>query len=1320
MDASQIETVAQRGRSGGFGLNARRRYVIDMRKPYQLPEDKLELPSPEPLKGQPPNINLISTILPPVMMVIVVIIYAQLSPDADMRLMILMPMMSMAFPIGNLISYYFQKKDYRKGLQIREQNYRSLLAKSREGLEALARQQRETLEIEYPVAPKLAPLALGQTSRRRLWCRRPTDSDFLSLRMGTGTDRPSFTVSMPRVNDPNEPLMPIAQEVVDSYQEISRVPILLDLHHVGSLAITSKSGGGDYSLSRRLILDILLHHSPQDVQIAVISDVKEAQERWGWLKWAPHTRSILQGEAIRRLAFNPASIDKCLEWVVNEFNQRKDPEPGVKRKGGPRPSIVVIMDDSGDFRQSGEIKELASAGHEADIFLVFAGGKYFPRECRARVDVSDQEFSYMETFAGEKGGKHVKGTLDPASLQDCERMARGLAGLEISSGGGGSDLPESVRLFDLLDAPQFSPELVRQAWGRLRSDDELLHFSFGFKGGRKGLENVELNLLPEDLGGIGAYHTILVGTTGSGKSEFMKSLVLSAAFRYSPQELDFFFMDFKGGAAFNVLKDLPHVVGVVTNLSPHLVERGLSAMEAEIDLRQKLFAEAAVQNIWAYNEKYPAKPLPHLLLLLDEFARGLEEFPRLPDMLDRLVRQGRSLGIYLLLANQDVNAAVDKLLNNVGWRIALKVARQEEMHIVERSLPIAKRAGQGYLVSTINEPLEFQAAYAGFAVKDEQEEVQEAFKIFQVEGDGRWQLIHSSARQARSPEPKRVKEIEQDQLISVMKSAAEEIEPARPIYLDPLEEQIPLEKVFEGSALQRVFDGTWHVGATQTSRLIAPIGFIDSPKECLQQEMEIDFDDQDGHLWIIGSPGSGKAMTLETILLSLALTHTPEQVWFYILEYGAGQLLKYDALPHTGAVLRSTDPEERLDKLINFLDDEMDRRMEKRGRDESGAATDPAIFLVINNFAEMRTEFPDQADRITRFARDGKAVGLHLIITTNRRVELARLIIARKIVLWLANRDEHMDAIGKSVSMPASQAEGRGLFVVDQSIVECQIAQPLVNLNGQASFFDARATIQAMNLEWKGPKARSIGVLPSVIPLFELLDPLVESRPAGMPIPVGVSFETQDLIAPRLLKEFPRWLVLGPPRSGKSNFLACIATSVLEQSGPEWEIHYLSLRRSPLDWVQDERIKTQKTTEDIIQTVNGISESAEPESGPERQTLVLVDDLGGAFEPGREAVAAALNNLAQKAAQRENVFIVGAGMAEEMRSQQMSSQLVKSLKQGRTGMCLSKDMNDIDWFGSQVPMEYRRIDLPAGRGFWVSGGRATLLQTPRIGEESET
>ena len=120
------------------------------------------------------------------------------------------------------------------------------------------------------------------------------------------------------------------------------------------------------------------------------------------------------------------------------------------------------------------------------------------------------------------------------------------------------------------------------------------------------------------------------------------------------------------------------------------------------------------------------------------------------------------------------------------------------------------------------------------------------------------------------------------------------------------------------------------------------------------------------------------------------------------------------------------------------------------------------------------------------------------------------------------------------------------------------------------------------------------------------------------------------------------------------------------------------------------------------------------------QTLVLVDDLGGAFEPGREAVAAALNNLAQKAAQRENVFIVGAGMAEEMRSQQMSSQLVKSLKQGRTGMCLSKDMNDIDWFGSQVPMEYRRIDLPAGRGFWVSGGRATLLQTPRIGEESET
>jgi len=1310
-------TKNQKGRTGFSAQHTRRRFVIAMRDPWELPNDSIELPAPEPLPGPPPTINLLSSIVPPLMMFGVVLLYRQLNPAMDIRFMILMPLMSMAFPIGNLASYFFQRRSYKKKLVIREQNYRATLAKSKDRLDTLVQQQRSIMEREYPILTKLSMIATGRSSRRRLWWRRPADPDFLSLRLGTSSGLASFKVSLPKSIDQNEPLIPLAVEIIDAYHTVQKLPSFIDFKEAGSTAIAGKSETEAYGLARRLILDLLVHHSPQDVELVILTDTEDAEKRWEWLKWAPHTRAIYQGERNRRLAFDATIIDRSIEWLRTEFEERKNPESNTRKRKTPHKAIVVILDDAGSIRQTVDIKQLAASGYEVDIYLIFTGGRHWPRECRARIDVSGHEYTYVETWAGEKNNLAVKGEREAANLPECERVARALAGLEIDSGGGSSDLPESVRLYDLLDVNSPTEEEINQNWRQPFPDDELLHFSFGYRGGRKGLEKVTLNLLPEELNGFGAYHSILVGTTGSGKSEFMKSLVLSAAYQYSPRLLNFFFMDFKGGAAFNLLKDLPHVVGVVTNLSPELVERGLSAMEAEIDRRQKWFADENVQNIWAYNNKYPDQPMPHLLLLLDEFARGIEEFPRLPAMLDRLVRQGRSLGIYLLLANQDVNSAVDRLLNNVGWRIALKVARQEEMHMIDRSLPIPKRPGQGYLLTTNNDAIEFQAAYAGFRMAESQDEFQEAFKIYRVETDGRWQLIRSSAPKVVE-QKKQTAPLEQDHLISVMAAAAQHIELARPIYLDPLEENIPLERVFGESAFQRIFDGAWRSDRVQNSRMLAPVGYLDSPQECIQEEMLLDFEDQDGHLWIAGAPGSGKAMTLETILLSLALTHTPEQVQFYILEYGAGHLLKFDALPHTGAVLRPTDSVERLDKLLNYLDNEMDRRTDRLGS-ENLENPDAHIFLVINNFAELRSNYPDHADRISRFARDGKAVGLHLIITTNRKIELGRILIARRIVLRLANRDEYMDAVGKSVPLPAIKAEGRGLWVVDRSVLECQIAQPVVMLDGSTTLQDAKTAMLAMRKSWQGRLPTPIRILPTDIPFQELLAQIPASQSDGFPVPVGLSFETQELIAPRLLDEIPRWLVLGPPRCGKSNFLVCVSNAINALEPENWEQYYISFRRSPLEGLDKERVHLAKRTEEIVEVLKGaiefVDDSEKRKTG--QRTLLLLDDLGGAFEPGKETLVQALNEFALKTATQDDIYLVATGMADELRAQQITSQLVRSLRQGRTGMCFSKNPDDMDWFGAQIPLQYRRMELPPGRGFWASGGKAILVQSPHITSE---
>ncbi|MFZ5858008.1 MAG: FtsK/SpoIIIE domain-containing protein [Chloroflexota bacterium] len=1299
---------------------SRRTYTIKPREPWELPNQVEDIPAPPRPPQAPGQLNLLTMILPPVLMMVayggmIAIMSASGSSSSSWGFFLIMPLVGLGMPIANYISHQQQVKKYREAMDVREQNYRMVLAKTRAKLETLAKQQREALDREYPLLPRLVQTGLGISHQKRLWWRRMADPDFLSLRMGTGSGRASFTVSPPKSYDPDDPLIPLANELAHEYKEVSDIPLLLDFLRIGSVGLEDRGEGAIFGLARRLILDIIIHHSPQDVQIVVLSDTPQAQDRWGWLKWTPHTRAIYQGESLRRLAFSPMAIDKAVEWLMDEFEGRRKSEPGVKKRKS-NAAVFVLLDDSGDIRRTEDIRQLAESGWETDIYLMFIGGRNWPRECRAKINVSGGEIKYTETFAGEGGGNRLRGQTEPASQLDCERVARALAGWEILSGGSGSALPETVRLSDLFDKKEITLDGIKQNWTHPRDRDELLQFPFGLRSGRKGLEPVILNLLPPgpEFTGIGAYHTILVGTTGSGKSEFMKSLVLSAAGKYSPSLLNFFFMDFKGGAAFNILKDLPHVVGVVTNLSPQLVERGLDALEAEFERRQKSFAEAAVANIWAYNEKFPQTPIPHLMLLLDEFARGMSDFQRLPEMLDKLVRIGRSLGVYLLLANQDVNSAVDRLLNNVGWHIALKVARQEEMYVIDRTLPKVERTGQGYLHSMDGDIYEFQAAYAGYAVVDREESTEQIFRIYRVGEDGKWQQPFTNARRQSAAEKEHFRPAEQDHLISLMKELSTEVEAAPPIYLEPLDKDITLESVLQESGIQRAFvDGKWNRKA-ERARLVAPIGYTDSTEACIQEPLTVDFEDQDGHLWLIGGPASGKSMSLETTLLSLALTNTPEEAQFYILEFSAeGRLKAFQSLPHCGAVITPKDPPELVDRLFRFLDEEMNRRSDKKSREKKKQSRDPDIFLIIHDFNELRTAYPDHMDRLTPFIKS-KAMGIHLIVSTNRRIELPnKLAIARKVVLRLTNRDDYSDAIGARVTIPAIQAEGRGLWV-DGKPLECQVAWPTVLLEAGDSLVDLDIACQSIAKKWRGPIATQIRILPAEIPLGELIKQTVSLKGDGLSIPLGLSFETAQLVTADMLEEIHRWLVLGPPRSGKSNFLACLANAVLAQQPGQWDIRYISPRRAAPAGLNKDAVQLASTPAETVAMLDKLLVAFEQSTNLEKRVLLLFDDLGAAFEPGRETFSTALNNLALKASSRDDVIIAGAGLPDELRPHQMMSKLVQSLKTSKNGIGFSRDSSDLELLGYQIPLQYRRMDLPPGRGFWVSGNKAMLIQTPLV------
>lgn len=1303
----------------GEGPRPRRRFTPAMREPWHLPDQKIELPSPSQLPQAPASINLLTTILLPVVMMGGMVLYSLFAPNVSLWAIVPMMLMSVGFPIVNVIGYFSSRKAHVKALAEREQAYRQKLQESRGQIQQVGQMQSRILQEAYPAASEL--LRITASRGALLWARRQSDEDFLSLRFGRTSGKPSFIVETPRYFDPNDILMPLASQLAGEFTRIDGVPALLEMSRIGSLALSGKVSSVVYGLARRLVLDLVVHHSPQNVQLAAIADTREALDRWEWLKWLPHADTLEGTARVRRLAFETERVTPLLEWLTQEFQARRGRTDNFNQ-GKPRldqPAIVVLLDDSGAVRQNADVALLADLGWSVGIYVLFIGGRGWPRETRGRLEaVDDRRFQLVETWVRE--GLPVEGEFESASIEDCLRAARTLAGLEMGGAQSSTPLPASIRISEVVGSENLSLDAITLQWQRSIAPKEQLQFPIGVRARREGLDLAMLNLLPEkadghDVGGYDAYHTILIGTTGSGKSEFMKSMVMGAAMRYPPNLLNFFFLDFKGGAAFSVFETLPHVSGIVTNLSPELVERGLDSIRNEIDRRQEEFAQARVRDIWAYNSPGQGRGMPHLILFLDEFARGLADFPRLRETLDTLVRLGRSLGMYLVLANQDANSEVDKLLNNVGWRIALKVAKPEEMSaMIGRGLSMATRAGQGYLKRG-DEVIEFQAGYAGLPVRTTDAALSDEYSIFEVEPDGSYRKLytHSSTDHSGESLSPLASLKEEELIVQLLREATEtlSIKPAPKIYLDPLPEKLSLEQLLADSGLPpRFVENAWQNGDFAT-RLLSPMGLLDMPRECRQEQLLIDFEDQDGHLWIVGAPGSGKEAVLASLVLSLARSYSPDEVRFYMLELGGGDLRVFEGLPHTGAVIRPMSGEkERFERLLDYLEAEMDRRT-AHSDDGEERSREPFLFLLINNFAELRANFSDEAERLARFVRDGKRARIHLIVTTNRGPELASNIrsnIARRLVLQLGTKDEHIELVGREFPMLQGKVPGRAYWF-DGAIFECQIGLPEAR---------PRELLQAMNNAWQGSRPLKIEILPRCLPYLEFSDLLVSQ--AQEPLAgVGQAYEDLALVASPLTQASQTWLVLGPKESGKSNFLASLAGAVRDTDpAGTWQVRLYSLRRSLLTGLEADlpQARILATPEAAAQDLNELIASIQAGSlDPQARTLLLVDDLGAAFQPNREGLANALNTLAGLLENVPGVMLVASSLLDELRMQ-LGTPLVKVLKQSRMGLVLSRDNSELDWLGAQITLSQRRMDMPPGRAFFINRGRAQLVQTPLWGE----
>ena len=1326
-------------------------YNVIPREPFKLPEEKMRLPAPPQAFGQPPQINLLMVLLPPLLMMgsmfLGQFITQRISnnPNATLSPYAMLPMalMGLGFPLANLFSTLSLKKKYKKNMAQREANYKKDLTEVEKEIEKTVALQRETMEREFPNAEQTRKIGLGRGQSPRLWWRRPGDPDFLMLRVGLGDSSPSFEIELPNTNQENEPLAKLPFELKEKFRTVPHIPTLVDLKRVGSLVINSPDRVLALRFARRVVVDLCVHQSPNDLSLFLVSDLPRAGETWEWMRWFPHTGSFDGEFGGRNLLMDTDRINAFLDNLKQIMTDRS---PANRNQGEPNlaammPAIVVFMDDKGTIRQHPDVSRLAGEGYLYGIYLLFISSGGVPRTTRSRVEISSQDkMTYLETF--EALGTGQRKTSHPELLTGDQSIAvgRALASLEVAGNTRTETLPSVVRISEILPGDIFTVQDVISTWNENRRETNQVVFPVGQWVDRTGLATYEIDFRPEDEGGKGRYQALMIGAPGSGKSIFMQSLVLAAAYKYSPKELNFLFMDFKAGASeLKKVSDLPHSVGMVTDLGPDLAKRALEAIENEFARRKTTIDSAGkIDDIWDFNRKFPNEALPHLFVVIDEFAQGIRVLPDLVERLRKLCQQGRAFGMYLLLANQEVNGAVEDLKAFVDWYILLRVNRLEEMSLIGRNFPIPPGRGHGY-IKVSNEVTTVRGAYAGLPANagNQAENEIEEYSIYEFGPDAqRKSLYHYYPHQEGKSKAHFTTEL--DAITSLITEACNKlsIPHAAPIYLEPLTEKIPMSMVLQHTDTHKLFDGeNWVQGAADKNTV--PLGFLDLPDQCLQTPFALDFTDNGGHLWIVGAPGSGKTDVLLSLGFSLCMTHTPEEILFYVLEFGSGSLSRLESFPHCGGVIRQNEPE-RINRLLNYLKLELAARSEPLGY----SASLPHIYVFLNNVADFKNQYPDQFDELGRFVRSGGAVGIHIIFSTNRGSELSRNLsgnIPARIVLQLAERQEYADVLGTMGVAALPKAPGRGYLQVD-GIVECQIAQPDMAIFGETP--DAEVTPQKpgkesgleqqlvvadkvankMKAAWKGERPKLIQAMPEVLE-FEQFVTSAEQERFGQPaysLPIGIAYETLTTIWVNPQAELQFWTVTGKKKSGKTNLLASLYIQALK-SQPAWSVSYFAMKREPMleNRIAELGGKVFVSQPEIAYEAEQFLKRIQEE--PEKANLLLIDDVGSPYSSNNTAMIATLDQLGDQLSRisNRNFLVVIADLAANLKGgAAYLSPLLKVSQQNQTGFFLSLDDNDLTYFNLRMTLQQRK-DYPetAGRGFFVHKSAFTYLQIPRILKE---
>ncbi|MEA2233928.1 MAG: segregation ATPase FtsK/SpoIIIE, family [Solirubrobacteraceae bacterium] len=1085
----------------------------------------------------------------------------------------------------------------------------------------------------------------------RLWERRPHHEDFLRLFAGLADLRWQPEVKSSAAELPDE----LAQKVQSNTLAVA--PVCVDLSDGGVVGVVGDRAAA-LATARSLLCQAAVHHGPADLTIGVFVDPGREPD-WDWCKWLPHTRD--PGGGGRWLSGTRERSDALLRRLSG---------------GGETRTVLAVVDSDvlteGPNAPARDLLRAGAEGRHREPYqpraavagiVVATTADRLPAACNTVIEVESPngDATVRRPEEGTAVAEVLLGGLDVARARTCARDLARFEDPELEQVGGG--LPDSVRLLPLLELERIDAESVRKRWRRAGRDP----------GAVAPLGVTESGVFSLDLIRDGP-HGLIGGTTGSGKSELLRSLVAALAAHTDPAHLTFILMDYKGGAAFDECARLPHTVGMVTDLDEGLGERALEALEAEIRYRERLLRSAGADNLSQYLAGGSEEPLPRLLVVIDEFATMAADFPEFLTSLVSVAQRGRTLGVHMILATQRPSGAVnDNIRTNTNLRIALRVQDADDSVDVIGSRDAAQlsrhRPGRAYIRLGPGEIVPIQTALVTCVTNEGTDAGVEVAPFAFGAGPAERRAGGGNAAAGSSGDPPRS---DLARLVDavVEANAAEAIAPARRPWPEPLPAQLDLADLMAPP-------DTGATGATGGGG--AAMALADDPGA--QTQYPVGWDLDEGNLLLFGIPGSGTTTALASLALSLAGTLSPDELELYAFDYGAGDLAPLEGLAHCGSVILAGDRERQM-RLIRHLRAELDRRRSE------GADSVPRTVVLIDNLAAMRAEFDDiegleLMDALTRVYADGREAGICFAVSADRLGTVPGPWAAVTTQKWLFRLPDPYDYVSAGLARRNVPAAIAGRAVMAQSGLQIQVGQPTPSVTAVVAQVAGRWPAAA------GPP-NPIAVLPAEVSFASLgVTSHVSSEPWR--IPFGVR-ESDLAIAELVLYEGEHALVAGPARSGKSTALWTIAESLRSGQGGVY-IAATGGRRSPLhDCPFVERYARAGGE------ATAMFASLRTVTGP---VVLLIDDAED-FDDGDAAITGLLSTA------RPDLHVIAAGRSDSLRS--LYGHWTKTVARSKTGLLLRPNVDfDGDLLGAALPRR-APVRMVVGRGYAVNSGEVEVVQ----------